>query len=196
MTRKPILTYALTSLKATLERDEGGRDVMENGNHRNLMERVTGYVKQVKEIDKETEKLEEELKQLKATKQQITQYDLPDLMFEHGVNSLRLLDDTRVEIKPFYYARVDKEKELAFYEWLRKNGHGGLIKGHLEVWTTDSNLLSLIAGFCEHVGIKPEVKDGIHWKTLEKWFQEVTVRGVAVDTNLFTSHLGNVANIK
>lgn len=169
---------------------------MENGNRKQLMERVTGYVKQVKEIDKEEEKLEEELKQLRATRKQITESDLPDLMFEHGVNTLKLLDDTKIEVKMKYYARVDKEKELVFYEWLRNNGHGGIVKNHFEVFTRDARALSLLKGFCEHLHIEYSEKDGIQWKTLEKWFQEVTVAGQKIEADLFINYITRVANIK
>lgn len=169
---------------------------MDNGNQLHLVQTAATLVKRVHDIDKQTEALEEQLKALKGQKKQIVEFDLPDLMFENGVTQLKLLDDTKIEVKPFYYARVDKEKLLVFFEWLRSNGHGGLIKSHFEVWGKDANALALLRDFCEHFKIEYSMKEDIHWKTLEKWYQEVTTKGINVDETLFSNRIGKVATIK
>lgn len=169
---------------------------MDNGNQLHLVQTAAGFVKRVQDIDKRTEELEKQLKELKGQRTQIVEYDLPDLMFENGVSQLKLLDDTKIEVKPFYYARVDKEKLLVFFEWLRNNGHGGLIKAHFEVWQKDANTMALLVEFCRHFNIEYQVKEDVHWKTLEKWFQEVITKGINVDTTLFNNHVGRIASIK
>lgn len=167
-----------------------------NGDRQKLIETISGYVKEVRSIDNQLKEAEEQLRVLKEKRRTITEYDLPSLMIEHGFNTVKLLDDTKVEVKPFYYARVDKEKSLLFFEWLRNNGHGGIIKNHFEVWERRSDIVLLLQEFCKHYGIECSVSEDIHWKTLEKWFQEVTTRALPVDVELFTNHVGSRAVIK
>lgn len=174
---------------------------MENGNRMKFMETASTYVKKVKEIDKEEELLEERLRILKEQKTRITQFDLPSLLFEHGQTATELMDGTKISIQPFYYARVDKDKKGAFFEWLRKNGHGGIVKDHFEVFANDPNTIPLLIDFVNYLNkdgmnITYHLDQGIHWKTLEKWFQEVTVNHQAVQTDLFINHVGNIAKIK
>ena len=169
---------------------------MENGNRKQFYEVVSGYVKQVKAIDKETEQLEDQLKALKEKKQHIIQFDLPDVFSEEGLVSIKLFDDTRVEIKPYYYARVEEEKKLLFFEWLCANGHGGLIKDHFEVWTKEARVIKMLEEFCKHFEFQYSTKPDVHWKTLESWFKEVTTKGIPVDTSLFKTNIGSKAEIK
>jgi hypothetical protein len=176
---------------------------MENGNRQHFDKIMGGYVKEVKEIDKQAENLEEQLKELKAKRRQLTEFTIPDYMIENGFTDCRLLDDTKITIKPLYYARVIPDKSLLFYEWLRNNGHGGLIKAHFEVLTRDPNVIPLLVEFCKYINEKGgnvhidyEVGEMIHWKTLEMWFKEMTEKGQSVPDELFDNHLGQRAVIK
>jgi len=173
-----------------------------NGNRFKMDEILGPLVQEVKAIDKTEEDLNEQLKQLKKRKTELIQGLIPDVMFEHGMTTATLLDDTKIEIRNFYHARVDKSKDMLFREWLRDHGHGGIIKSHFEVWARDSNTIPLLSAFVDyinreqHLNIEYEVKEDIHWKTLEKWFEEVTKKGDSVNLDLFINHTGREARIK
>jgi len=188
-----------TWLKVTLEQSLEGEDgdtEMENGERHKLALTVTEYVKQIKKIERDTEILEDHIKELKAKKKELTEVVIPELFSEAGVSSLKLLDDTKVDVKPFYYARINRDKETEFFDWLQKNGHGGLIKSHFEVWSRQGNLTTLLEEFCKHVGIEYQMKDDIHWQTLQKWYGEMCEKGIKINTELFDNYPGRRATIK
>ena len=74
---------------------------------------------------------EEKLKQLKSTEATLSEQTIPGLMHKAGISSIKLEDDTKVEVKPFYSARIPISRTEEAYTWLRSNGHGDLIKNNV-----------------------------------------------------------------
>ena len=74
---------------------------------------------------------EEKLKQLKSTETTLSEQTIPDLMHKAGIASIKLDDGTKVEVKPFYSARIPVSRTEEAFTWLRSNGHGDLIKNNV-----------------------------------------------------------------
>ena len=74
---------------------------------------------------------EEKLKQLKSTEATLSEQTIPGLMHKAGISSIKLEDGTKVEVKPFYSARIPISRTEEAYAWLRSNGHGDLIKNNV-----------------------------------------------------------------
>ena len=75
--------------------------------------------------------LEEKLKWLKNTETTLSEQTIPDLMHKAGTTLVKLNDGTKVEVKPFYSARIPISRTEEAYTWLRSNGHGDLIKNNV-----------------------------------------------------------------
>jgi len=166
-------------------------------------EERNGFVKEIEKqvgllrsINIRIKELEDEISQSKAVKREYEEQVIPDIMLENGVTSVRLASGDSVEVKPFYYARIPKDNPDAFFAWLDANGHGALVKSHLEIYTTDGEIVELMKEFCEEFRIPLEVGRGIHWKTLEAWFREQTQKGANLPTNLFENYVGKKATIR
>lgn len=138
---------------------------------------------------------EEEIKELKARIKELEENVIPDVMTEAGAQQITLMSSEVVIVKPFYYARLP-EDPTSFFEWLRKNEFGGLIKEKLELYP-DGEKSQLLIDFMSEFGISYEQLSSIHWKTLEAWYKECCEAGVAgLPLDLFTNHRGRKATVK
>lgn len=151
-----------------------------------------------RDADKEKIKeLTETISQLEAKVRDLEQNQIPDTLLEYGFpDGVFLPNGKTVQVKPFYFARVHKETTEEFYAWLRANGHGGLVKAHFQQWMTDPYSIVLLKKILSEFAISYELKDGVHWKQLEAWFKEQTLKGEDLPLTLFDNYIGRKAFIK
>ena len=83
------------------------------------------------ETQKKMAAIDEQLKTLKATENTLSEQTIPDLMHRAGVSLIKLDDGSKVEVKPFYSARIPVSRTEEAFTWLRDNGHGDLIKNNV-----------------------------------------------------------------
>src|SRR6056300_990834 len=71
------------------------------------------------DIQKEVANLEDKLKKVKESELKLSEQDIPNLMQQAGISSLKLTDGSSVEIKPYYAARIPVSRTEEAFTWLR-----------------------------------------------------------------------------
>ena len=80
------------------------------------------------DLEEQAKRLEENLKKKKKEISKLSELEIPNLMQQAGIMSLKLADGSSVDVKPIYGARIPQSKESDAFSWLTSNGHGDLIK--------------------------------------------------------------------
>ena len=171
---------------------EGGGDLAE----------LNKKVKKLEACESRLEKLMEEVDTLKSNIKKISYEEIPDLLAEKGLASLKLSDGTVVEVKKVinaYLPKADRDpegREKAF-QWLRDNGHGDIIKNDITVsfGRGEDNKAVEYASLELHKGYLPTHKVDVHNRVLVAAFRERLEKGQEVPPELFNLFVGNQTKI-
>tara|TARA_A100001515_G_scaffold114484_1_gene95946 strand:- start:6 stop:590 length:585 start_codon:yes stop_codon:yes gene_type:complete len=172
---------------------EGGGDLAE----------LNKKVKKLEACESRLEKLMEEVDTLKSNIKKISYEEIPDLLAEKGLASLKLSDGTVVEVKKVinaYLPKADRDpegREKAF-QWLRDNGHGDIIKNDITVsfGRGEDNKAVEYASLAQQKGYLPTQKVDVHNRVLVAAFRERLEKGLEVPSELFNMFVGNQTKIK
>lgn len=74
------------------------------------------------QLEKDIEDLEAQLKEKTEALSQVQEKDLPEAMMECGISEFKLVDGSKISVKPFYQANPPKEKYDEAMQWLREIG--------------------------------------------------------------------------
>jgi|SRR5579864_784839 len=105
-------------------------------------------VTEMLDLKQNADELDTLLKSVRAKYKEISERRLPELMQQLGMvaasgkASFTHASGASVYLRTDVYAHYRKEDEEAFFEWLRENGHGGLIRETvnaqtLKAWAKD-----------------------------------------------------------
>ncbi len=89
----------------------------------------------MKALRADIESREESLKQVQRAYDEIRKKLLPDAMASAGLKSLKLADGGSVYVQTKTQAAVREGDRGRFYEWLRENGHAGLVQPYVHPGT-------------------------------------------------------------
>lgn len=89
---------------------------------------ITLLGKELYDIRAEKEQLEDRLKTLNARKDELERKLLPSAMEDAEISKISLDGVGTIYLKPELNCYVKKDVEQEFFEWLRGNNHGDLIK--------------------------------------------------------------------
>lgn len=78
--------------------------------------------------ERATEAADAALKAAKERERVMREETLPGMMQELGVEKMTLTDGNEITVKQEVYASVPEARKEAAFDWLEKNGYGGLIK--------------------------------------------------------------------
>lgn len=137
-----------------------------------------------------TKKLKEELRSIQEDL-------LPAAMTELGLNSIELNDGSKVVVKTFYGASINKEHLDQAFDWLNSEGFGDLIKN---VVTASFNRgeeedAQTLAEELEGVGLRVGTKKWVEPMTLKAFVREQVEEGKDLPQDLFNVFIGEKANI-
>jgi len=172
---------------------EGGGDLAE----------LNKKVKKLEACESRLEKLMEEVDTLKSNIKKISYEEIPDLLAEKGLASLKLSDGTVVEVKKVinaYLPKADRDpegREKAF-QWLRDNGHGDIIKNDITVsfGRGEDNKAVEYASLAQQKGYLPTQKVDVHNRVLVAALRERLEKGLEMPSELFNMFVGNQTKIK
>jgi len=136
-------------------------------------------------LESEIECLEAKLKERKAQLENVSTKLIPDRMDALGMKSLTLSNGRKVEIKPFYYAKL---LDGAF-KWLDENGHGGIIKTEAIRQFTRDERESALEFIQENPGFR--LSENVHHSTLGAFVREVYGKGETLPEALFSVYQGS-----
>jgi hypothetical protein len=149
--------------------------------------------------------LEDELAQQKRKMEEVEEHlaelkfiRLPLAMKEAGVSELKLSDGSQVTIVSDIKTSIPAKHRDAAFDWLRKNGHGSIIKNDVVV-SFGRGEEEEAAMFIETVAADEHTykhKEDVHWQTLKAFVKEQLENGVDVPADLFGLFEYNVSKVK
>jgi hypothetical protein len=149
-------------------------------------------------LEQELTDLEDQLKAKKEELTQVSEKDLPEALAECGLSEVKLLDGSKVTVKPYYQANPPKEKYEEAMSWLRDHGHGDLIKNDVTVSFgkgEDSSAAEFKAHLVE-VGTSFTDKTGVHPMTFKAFVREQVETGQNLPFDLLGIYIGQKTSIK
>ena len=162
------------------------------------LKRIVQLAELLRTHQTEIERLEEELKQLKAAALRIEREDLPLLMTELGLQEIKLGDGSVVKVSEDCDARISDATRTPALAWLNEHGFGGLIKTQI----------ALTFGRGEHdkaIAVQQrlaadfdnvELKEDVHYQTLKAFVKEQLAAGASIPMDLFNVFPYSKATIK
>lgn len=139
------------------------------------LERVTAMANLLMQAAEKVTLLEAGLTAAKAVYLRMEREELPDLMRELTLTSIKLQDGTSVEVKDDLSCSITEFNKPAAHEWLKTHNFGGIIKTNVELsfGSDETELATEIAGKIEEEFHRtPELSEGVHASTLKSFIKE------------------------
>lgn len=149
-------------------------------------------------LEQELTDLEDQLKAKKEELTQVSEKDLPEALAECGLSEIKLLDGSKVTVKPYYQASPPKEKYEEAMAWLRTHGHGDLIKNDVTVSFgkgEDTNAAEFKTQLIQ-AGTSFTDKTGVHPMTFKAFVREQVETGQNLPFDLLGVYIGQKTSIK
>lgn len=161
---------------------------------------VASISKKCNEFQSLLNQIEDKEKEISELKKQAKEYEertIPDMMQEAGVSKLELSDGTKVEVKPFYAAKIPESRNDEAFDWLRDNGHGDMIKNVLtaNIDKGQDNQVSELVRICEQLGFSYSQKQKVEPMTLKAFIKEQVEKGKEVPFDMFGVYIANKTKI-
>jgi hypothetical protein len=142
------------------------------------------------ETQKKIATAEEELSKLKEVETILSEQTIPNLMQQAGISMFKLIDGSKVEIKPFYSARIPASKT--------EQGHGDLIKNQitLEFGMKQDNEAKSLVEELRNKGLPVQQKTTVHPSSLKGFVREqIQDLGKDVPVELFGTYVASKTKI-
>lgn len=153
-------------------------------------------VEQAREVAELNEKLRAAKEALRRTETE----DLPEMMREIGMASVKLADGSTIEVSEDVECYISEERRPAAHTWLLEQGFGGLIKTQVitafdrgEVEQAMTYARQATEAWPEHPAT---LKDAVHPATLKSFIKEQLAAGTAIPFDLFGVRPFNRAKYK
>lgn len=159
--------------------------------------KISNLVKEMIDTRQAIENAEQEVKKLKAKHESISSEQIPNLMNEMQIDGIKTPHGT-IEIAQKYRAYISKANQPMAFAWLRKEGHGSIIKSELKAefgMGEDKKAQQLLAEL-QSKGVNPVMKEGVHHSTLSSWVKDMTEKGIDIPDDLFGVYIANETKIK
>ena len=159
---------------------------------------VAGMARAIRDKEKAVNDLEQKLKDEKKALLKMTDEDLPTMLAEIGLSSMKLDDGSEVTVKQTYGASILVDNRPAAYDWLREHGYDDIIKNTVACTfgRGEDDKASAFKAFAEKEGYVAEQETGIHHSTLRAFVKERVENGDDFPMELFGAYVGQRAIIK
>lgn len=163
------------------------------------LRRITQLARLLMEQEAAVEALTDQLASAKAALNRTRREDLPELMRELGLESLKLATGETVTIRDDVSASIPPEARGRAFEWLDQHGFGGIIKTELSLaygrGERDQALEDArrIRALTNH---EAALTENVHPQTLRAFVREQMEAGQVVPFDLFGVHPYSEAKIK
>ena len=137
--------------------------------------------------------LEEQLKTIKEKERELSEDRIPNKMSELGYSKLTLKDGQKIEIKPFYAAKIPSERVQEAFQWLRDNGHGDLIKNNITLTfgRSQDNEAKNLVDELRQKGHNVNQVEKVEPMTLKAFVKDEITQGRSVPSDLFGVYIAN-----
>jgi len=97
------------------------------------IEQIADLAQRQKTLDKEIDKMQESLDQVKEQRRKVAEEDLPAALDQAGVSDVTLSDGSRIAVKSDLKVNIPKSKKEDAAEWLVNQGASALVKEDIHV---------------------------------------------------------------
>ena len=159
---------------------------------------LADQVEQLEKFIQSIEDRENEIKELKKSRDRISGDIIPTMMSEMGLSELKLQDGSHLKVATSYKAHISEaNKEMAF-NWLRDNGLGDIIKNEILVafGRNEDNKAASYAELAKSQGFQPTQKMKVEPMTLKALVRERIEAGKEMPTEIFGVFSENKTTIK
>ena len=162
------------------------------------LQTVAEIARKIRDEEEYISSLESDLKKAKKGLLKLTDEDLPTMLAEIGLSSMKLDDGSEVSVKQTYGASILVDNRPAAYEWLREKGYDDIIKNTVACTfgRGEDEQASAFKAFAEKEGYIAEQDTGIHHSTLRAFVKERVENGDDFPMELFGAYVGQRAVIK
>ena len=163
----------------------------------NELDTLSSLCKELLEQREVVSTLEEQLKTAKEKERQLSEEKIPNKMSELGYSNIGLRTGEKIEIKPFYAAKIPKDRVDEAFQWLRDNGHGDLIKNNVSLTfgrSQDNEAKSLVDEL-KNKGYNVNQVEKVEPMTLKAFVTDELKKGVSVPSDLFGVYIANKTKI-
>jgi hypothetical protein len=154
-------------------------------------------VKTLQSLENEIIADEKSLKEKKKNLVHVSEEVIPTLLSEMGLSSLKLVDGSSIDVKPYYAANISVANRDAAYGWLRSNGLGDIIKNDITVsfGRDEDNKAAQYANLAKGQGFQPTQKLKVEPMTLKALVRERIEAGKTMPMDIFNVFVGNRTKI-
>lgn len=135
---------------------------------------LTAAAQKLVAAERETEKANEALIVAKEKERVLREETLPAMLQELGVEKMTLSDGNEITVKQEVYASVPEHRKTDAFNWLERNGFGGLIKTLVAV-EFGKGQLDEAGALVEKLaaeGVEAEIARSVHPQTLKAFLKE------------------------
>jgi len=157
------------------------------------LEALSSLCKELLEQQEMVANLEEQLKTVKDKERELSEEKIPNKMHELGYNKIELKTGEKLEIKPFYAAKIPSERVQEAFQWLRDNGQGDLIKNNVSLTfgrSQDNEAKSLVDEL-KSKGYNVNQVEKVEPMTLKAFVREQIEKGQNIPSDLFGVYIAN-----
>lgn len=147
---------------------------------------ITSLARDQYALEVEIRATEAKLKELQEKHKAISEVDLPAAMEAADMMTFTLKNGYSIEVADDFYCGISKANEAAAFAWLRKQGHGALIKRDITVKfgkgedKTAKAFLALIKKEFKGKQVPITDKTSVHYQTLKAFIRECMANGTAI----------------
>lgn len=183
----------------SFDMEEDANNIAKAAQSEDSLKVLVEYGTQLRNINRKIENLEEDIKLLKTSRDDLEKGKIPDLMGRLKLTEFKMDDGYKITSGPFVQASLPKEPELRekALGWLRNHGHEDLIKRNIVV-SFDKGMdkkAEQLAEFARSIGMDPEDKADIHHMTYTAFIKEQLKNGVAIDAEMMGAYVGQKAKV-
>ena len=147
------------------------------------------HVEKIIDLDKQIERQDNKMKELKNQKDKISSETIPAILAEQGLQSLKLADGTVLEVNKKYSCTLpkDPQKKESAYQWLRDQGLGDIIKNEVAVTfgKGEDNKAKQLLDLAVGNGYEPTQKEKVEPMTLKALYRERVEAGLDMPSDFF-----------
>ena len=160
-------------------------------------ETLSGHVLELQKLEDEIKMDEERLSAKKTEADKLSQQVIPEIMESMNLKTMKLKDGSAIEVKEIFSATIPVAKKEGAFNWLRKNGHGDLIKNEIIVsfGRNEDNKAREYANLAESNGYQPEQKLKVEPMTLKALYREQVEKNLDLPSEHFNLFKGNKTKI-
>ena len=169
--------------------EEDQQDLIESTDN---LDSLVLQVKKLQSLENEIIEDEKNLKEKKKNLQHVSEEVIPTLLSEKGLSSLKLIDGSSIDVKPYYAANISALNQDAAYGWLRSNGLGDIIKNDITVsfGMNEDNKAAEYANLAQSQGFEPTQKLKVEPMTLKALVRERIENGKEMPMDIFNVFVG------